>query len=445
MGRSTGQRLRPFDLLVYGVVLSYVWRIQDLYPVLATLKYPVLVSLAALGFFFVKGHATRVLRRIQHPILSAATFLLFWMVVSVPGSVYQGLSFRFVLDDHIKTFLMMLMVVATIRSVVGLQRVLLVQVIGATLYCVLILTRFEVGPGGRLGNLYFYDANDLAMLIVATLPLAVYFLRSSARPLHRLLALTAVGLFAMAIVKTGSRGGFLGLIAVTTYLVIGFNAIPFRVRAGGVVGAAIVLFTVAGPQYWNMMETMLNPTADYNWAGNADSGRMAVWSRGIGYMLDRPITGVGVSAFPVAEGTISPLAERQQYGIGLKWSAAHNSFVQIGAELGVPGLIAFVLLLFKALTIAWRPLPDGGVARDACAPIGQALTGAIIGYIVAGFFLSQAYAPFLYTTLACVVGLSYVARLSRVSTTPQRKATTPATPLRSLQDQRMLLPTRSFS
>ena len=49
-----------------------------------------------------------------------------------------------------------------------------------------------------------------------------------------------------------------------------------------------------------------------------------------------------------AEGKLSPFAARQQLGIGVRWSAAHNSFIQVGAELGIPGLVLFLGIIASA-------------------------------------------------------------------------------------------------
>ena len=95
--------------------------------------------------------------------------------------------------------------------------------------------------------------------------------------------------------------------------------------------------------------------ADYN--RNDESGRMQIWQRGVGYMLRYPILGVGPGNFQTAEGTLSPFAQRQQFGVGVRWNAAHNSFVQVGAELGLPGLILFVAIIataFRALRRSGR-------------------------------------------------------------------------------------------
>jgi O-antigen ligase len=132
----------------------------------------------------------------------------------------------------------------------------------------------------------------------------------------------------------------------------------------------------------------------------------------MGYMASHPLTGVGVAAFPIAEGRLSSLAERQAFGMGLKWSAAHNSFVQIGAELGVGGLLLFLILLyasFKATAEIVRGPPGSSKRRGGDdAALAQALIGTLIAYCVAGFFLSQAYSAFMYSIYGMLAGFWYV-------------------------------------
>lgn len=399
-------RLRWDPLRIAGgaLILAYVWRFQDLFPVLNTIKFSTVASVLALGLFAANGGALkRVPAVFRNPVFRWALVMLGLMVLSVPTSLYPGLSFSFILNDHIKTFLMLLVLAAMIRGPADVERFAVVNIFGAAVYSYMILTHFQIGSNGRVENLDYYDANDIGMLLVASIPLLVYFLRKGV-PLHqRIPALVTGPLVMMAVVRTGSRGAFLGLIAVAAYLLFRFTAIPRRARFGSLVVLAVVFMLAASDQYWTMMSTLLHPTEDYNWSGNAQSGRMEIWKRGIGYMLSRPLTGVGVQAFPVAEGTISPLAERQQLGFGLKWSAAHNSFVQIAAELGVPGIVAFLAFLVTAFRMLGRGGGPGG-ARAGPAALDQGLRGSILGYAVTGFFLSQAYAAFLYALMGIVIG-----------------------------------------
>ena len=400
---------RPRAAARVVMVLTFVWRVQDLFPPLGKFRPAILSSLLALGFFLL-GPVGLAPARLRHPVFRWALAFLAVAVLSVPAGIFPGNSFRFLTDDHLKTVLFAVLLLCAVRSVADVERFVAVHVVGGALYCVMILVRYDVGPDGRLGGLVYYDANDLAMLVVCTFPLLVYLTRPGSRWLLRLVAVAAMGLFVVTIIKTGSRGGFLGLVAVFGTMLVGFRAVPKAQRLGALGAVMLVLAVAGGSGYWKKMETILRPQEDYNWGGNRETGRVEVWKRGMGYMLQRPLLGVGAANFPVAEGRISPLAGRQELGQGLKWSAAHNSFVQVGAELGVPGLLAFLLLLsaaFRATRALGRARAPDGSVPDAAA-LGQALTATLVGYCVAGFFLSQGYSAYLYTILALVAGLSSV-------------------------------------
>src|SRR5690606_15321749 len=138
----------------------------------------------------------------------------------------------------------------------------------------------------------------------------------------------------------------------------------------------VLLMTFGGETYWSLMKTMLNPSQDYNWAGGSETGRMEIWKRGVTYMAGNPLLGVGVRCFSVAEGTLSPQAAQQSIGIGFKWSTAHNSFVQIGAELGVGGLLLFCAMLASSFRQLWRIArlrPRGDLRLQTRVSLAQAL------------------------------------------------------------------------
>ena len=216
----------------------------------------------------------------------------------------------------------------------------------------------------------------------------------------RAVAAAALAALSVAFVYSGSRGGFLAMLAVGTFVVVRFTGIPLRWRVMATALVAVVVLGTASRQYWDQMGTIVSD-ADYNRTG--ETGRLQIWSRGIGYMLERPLFGVGPDNFGVAEGTLSPFAKRQQYGIGVRWSAAHNSFVQVGAELGVPGLAFYVALLaatFAALRRATRRQRHAAEIDSRGLELTQALTAALLGFVVGSFFLSLAYSEMLYTLIA---------------------------------------------
>jgi O-antigen ligase len=280
-----------------------------------------------------------------------------------------------------------------------------VQIVGVSLCALAILTHADVGSEGRLSaEVTYYDANDLATLIVCTLPLVLYLWRRPTRWPGRLALAAATVFLMMTLGETGSRGGFLGFVVVAGYLLLRFKGISGTKRVGAVAVLVVLLMALASDRYFARIETILHPSGDYNWSGKSATGRVEIWKRGVEYMLSHPVLGVGAANFPRAEGTLSPEAhERQRYGRSFRWSTAHNSFVQIGAELGVLGVVFLLGLLvdgFRAMSRI-RRWPAG-----EAAVLAQVLTACLVGFVVTAMFLSQAYSAYLYSLLGMCLGLS---------------------------------------
>ncbi|HEX7120385.1 MAG TPA: O-antigen ligase family protein [Longimicrobiales bacterium] len=398
----------PLQIFVAGMLLTSLWRVQEIWPVLGTLQLPTLSFLGAGGLLLLDSDPRRGLRRLPHPVTWLVAALTVLLVATVPGSVYAEGSYNFLQRDHVKTLLLATIAAASVRSFADLRRLAGVQVFGGALYAAFALRASSGMAGDRLSDLLYYDANDFGMLMVCTVPLAAYFLAAGRSARARLGAALAIGLFTLGMVRSGSRAAFVGFGVLAVYLLLGFRAVSAGRRVAAVLGAAAAIALAGGDAFWAQMRSLLQPMQDYNWVGNAPDGRMEIWKRGIGYMLDRPFLGVGVGVFPVADGLLAPQAERQRYGLGWRWAAAHNAFVQIGAEAGVTGLLLFLALLGVALRTSFRIGfgSRGPPDTSAHAAMGQALTGVLIAYCANGFFLSQAYGVLLYSTLALVVALA---------------------------------------
>lgn len=418
----------PFDafhVTLCVLVSLQVWRVHELFPGLAIHGLPILATVAAVTLFALSNGVWSRVSSLNHPITRAALGILLLVALSVPGSLYPGGSANFLLKDYLRSVLLMLLIAGSIRGFGDVRRYAWLQLAGVTLFSAVIVARAQMDPNGRLRDMAYYDVNDLAMLIVCTLPLVLYLWRKPATPWSRAILAGATVFLMVALGKTGSRGGFLGFLAVGGYLLLRLRGVSTVQRVTTVALLATLLVTLASDKYFDRIETMFNLREDYNWSGKSETGRMEIWERGLGYMTAHPFLGVGVAQFGAAEGTLSPEAvERQRYGGSFKWTAPHNSFIQIGAEVGVGGLVLFVALL----AAAFRTL---GRLRRAAAPEiavpAQILTASLVAFVVTASFLSQAYSAYLYTLLGMILGL---ARIVWLATPRVRPSPVGAFPLR---------------
>jgi O-antigen ligase len=408
------RRYKPDTLMYLTAAFLWVsvWRVQDLVPIIGKLKIPMaiegLLAIAILGSM----NGPRSLKWTKSRIFSMPFILLGIMLVGLPFSLWIGKSIIFLTKDFGPTLLLMSGIALSIRESEDINWFAFANLIGATVYATWIFLFFHIGADGRLGSLAYYDSNDFGLLLDCTIPFAVYFLRPTVSTFKRIFALCSLGLLVLMLIKSGSRGGFIAFIVVMGYVVWVFRAIPTRLRVGAVTVGLVIMVAFGSTTYWGMMTSMLHPHEDYNMTSQI--GRKSIWKRGIGYMLTHPVLGVGVATFEQAEGTLSDISrEYSSQGRGLKWSTAHNSFVLVGAELGVGALILFVSMIGTALyhlsQIKGGPGGDPVITPDDTA-FAQTLIAALLGFCVAGFFVSAAYFSFLYVLLGLVIAIDSLSR-----------------------------------
>jgi len=396
-------RAAPWDLLLVCVavyVAAAVGRIHELFTVLMPLKPALVATVLALGLYLLQQSGVRRMERLRSATTTCVLGLAVWGLLSVPGALAQGMAFR-AWTDFARSIVMCLVVAASVRNARDVGRLMFVYFGVTVLYTAVVLSRFQLGAESwRLGRLYYYDANDLATLIVTAMPLGLYFVLGRNRVWVRVFAAVGLAILAVGLIRSGSRGGFLALLAVAAFVLLKVTTIPTRSRLAGLVVILTVLAATASDQYWAQMQTIVHPKQDYNMT--SEEGRLKVWARGLDYMAGSPVFGVGVKNFPVAEGTISPLAKLAERGIGVRWGAAHNSYVQVGAELGIPGLLLFIGLMWSAFASLRRVARQGG--EDA--RLAQSLMAALLGFVVGAFFLSLAYTDMLYALVAMVIAMA---------------------------------------
>lgn len=412
------RRWDPLLACLAVFLLIAVGRTHQLIPGLDVFR-PGLIAggLALLLFLTDSRPQRRVATVLRFPATRLLLGFLACVALSVPGALYQGLAFGVLVGSFVKSVAMFVLLVGAVRGFRDVERLAGVYFVGVAFYAVVVLA--NVGGGDRWGeaNRVYYDANDFATLAVTAVPIGLYF-AGTTRPLgQRLMGALGLGPLAAAFVSTGSRGGFLAMLVVGALILVRLRAIKAIWRVLGAGALAAILVITATDEYWEDIRSLGNLQEDYNLRG--EEGRIQVWKRGLGYVLQRPLFGVGVGNFPVAEGTISPLAERGRLGRHLKWSAAHNSYVQVIAELGILALAVFLVMLRRTFDSLARVTRLPGATRSGRGPpqLAQALQASLLGFLTGAFFLSLAYAEMLYALMALAVALQKISLPVRIRRT----------------------------
>lgn len=153
-------------------------------------------------------------------------------------------------------------------------------------------------------------------------------------------------------IATQSRAGYLSLLVSLAALII----LPYPRRVGATLVTALLAFALfwVSPYRQPLMERFSVESGEGG-ALTSLAGRFLLWERAVMAIEDFPLTGVGLGMFRFVQPRLYPLyTVPPQADIG----HAHNQFLQAALDVGIPGMIAYLLLwvgaLWMGFNVLWR-------------------------------------------------------------------------------------------
>jgi O-antigen ligase len=396
-------------LLAFTALLYF--RPQDTFRPLAVFHLPELAAIFALGALFL-GRLQRGLQLSRFtPELAAVLGLGIVILATAPFSVWMGGAVNTFLDMYAKVVLIFILMVNTLTTPKRIERLAWLLVIASGYIAVWTVINYVrgvnlIGDGRVLGSVggMFKNPNDLALNMVVALPIALGFVIRRTSSARRLIALACAGAMLGAIVASQSRSGTLGLVAMGAVFAV--QLLPRR--PGLVIGtafAALLVLPMLPSSYWTRMSSITDESVHDSGSREARSTLLVEsWNA----FVDDPLTGVGAGQFV----NYNPEGRVQA------WKEAHNVVLQVAAELGIFGLLAFGYLLVRG---AKAPREARGLLRRARAPNrgaapvlsaeeqsllevhAIAMTASLAGWFVCALFASVAYHWTLYYLLGLAI------------------------------------------
>lgn len=247
----------------------------------------------------------------------------------------------------------------------------------------------------------FGNPNDLALSLNVLLPLAVAF-ALCAKGWQRLFYFACTAMLTVGVVVTFSRGGFLGLVAAGVVLLWKLSR-----RNRGLAVLAFVLATgfflaVMPAGYSNRLTTIFSMEEDLTGSSQA---RRELLNRATEVASNHLLIGVGMGNFHI---------------YSIREQVAHNSYLEIAAELGLMGLLAYLILIFSPLGSLRRLesetrnhqrgtlIGSPQAAESETYYLSVALQASLAAYIVCSFFGSVQYLWHLYYLVAYSFALKQI-------------------------------------
>jgi O-antigen ligase len=371
-----------------------------------------LLGLIGLGWVVLElGSGRASLRLAEAPQLRA--FGLYFAVALVCG--LMRVSGVLVVSNFLSICALMPLVLVAVTDEHKLRTVVkacVLTMLVVYVYAVRQLGRYN-GPLGVGLN----DVNYFALTLAMILPLAFVHAGSASTRASRILwSLSGVVLLA-GILQTGSRGGFLALAGVALVVGLRLSRRPL-LTVGGLVAAVIVLLVVLPtPLMTRITATMSDePTTGVR---RSNEARMIAIDAGLRLIAENPLTGIGAGNFGLYKQV---WAEAFPEGPNL----AHNTYIELAAELGLPALAAFLFLVwraFRSLRRAERRAAATG--RETLARTAIGLQASLVGYLIGAFFLSAQYENFFWLIVFLSVCIERIAASVAVPDVPPAMAPGP--------------------
>ena len=280
-------------------------------------------------------------------------------------------------------------------------------------------------PADDPGRVGIGNANETAASLVAggTLAAALAFALTG-KPVLRLITTIAVPLCVFAVFLTLSRGGLVALGA--SLLAAVFMA--GRRRRGVVLGVAVAA-VIAAVVYFGAFASV--DARDRILEVEGGTGRTDIWTVGWRMVEDQPLRGVGAGNFPIASihYLLEPGALLRDDFIVDNPKVAHNTYLNVLAELGVVGLALFLAVIVFSLWCAGRALGVASQAGDRQLDVlARAMIVVLVGLLAADFFGSRQYSKQLWLLLSLCPALLAISRAELAARRAQSAAAEPALP-----------------
>lgn len=350
-------------------------------------------------------------------------------------------SVNMLLDMFIKVMIIFVLMLNVITTRERLRSMMNLVVVCGTIFAALAIKSYLIGDftvvqkqdvgvvglriSGAVGG-FFGNPNDLATSLDLLLPLAVALALTS-HGLKRIFYFACGVVLTAGVIVTFSRGGFLGLIAMSGVLLwkAGRQNRIVTVLAFALMFGVFVLAMPSG--YGGRISSMFNIGEDPTGSSQA---RRELLDRAINVAVHHPIIGIGMGNFHI---------------FSIHEQVAHNSYLEISAELGLAGLLAYLVLILAPLR-SLRKIERATAAQKQTSAaklagahpsreihyLSIALQGVLIAYIVCSFFGSIEYQWFLYYPVAYAIVLRRIHAAANPETVTARtsESSTETSPFR---------------
>ncbi len=355
-----------------------------------------------------------------------------WICVAGVFSTWHGGTFQLFKDYWSKSIVICLVIAVLVVNVEQMRRIMY-----ALAYATLAAIGFILVLGGSIGGrtavagTSFENPNEIAGRLLSGFCFCLFLIWSERGfSVKRTMVLLAMPALLVIVLRTGSRSGLLTLLVISVMLFLKTSGPKRLMMLVGAAATVLMLFAFLPQEtldrYAVIFSTrqdvaMSNITAEQQMAVGSREARQALAEEAFGIAMGHPLLGVGPGVYEAAAAEEAKAENRRAM-----WHEAHNTFLQLAAEDGLPGLLLYLIAIGYCLWASfslYRKCKDRP-ELETISRISYCLLLALASWIMGAVFDSQGYRlefPMM-AALICAFGLAAKPLVER------RMASAPITP-----------------
>jgi putative inorganic carbon (hco3(-)) transporter len=365
-------------------------RPQSIFPQIDVLPYAQLFLILALAGAFVDPSV----KWVSSPANKWIIFYLVWIIAATFTANYPDISKKHFMD-FFGWFLIYFLMINIINSEKRFYIAVTIYLVAAAKIAIgtaktWVMRGFSFTSWGLMGpHGYFHNSGELAVLMVMLFPLS-YYLYAYGKPFLVNWQKYLLMLFWIAPILTvlgaSSRGA---QVALAGQLILMFRKSLFKIKP--LIGIVILINAIIFLLPQEQKDRFTTAGDD-----RTSQQRLLYWKHGATMIEENPFLGVGYFNFASYY--------QEHYSYDLLYSHAqlpHNILVQIGTDAGVPALLAFFMMLLFCMRTPFTSKKVSPISQY----IGYGLGMGVMGYFIAGQFVTITYYPFFWIHLAFMTAL----------------------------------------
>jgi O-antigen ligase len=259
------------------------------------------------------------------------------------------------------------------------------------------------------------EQNRYAQVLLVLLPLAIGRIRAERTLLLRAAAAVAGALIVSGVLLTFSRGAFVALVLLT--IAMGLTGFVRLRQLVALSVAMLGLVLVVAPDFVIRVQSLSEASSvsalEQGQTDGALQGRATENLAAFNAFRDHLLVGVGPEQFFRRYST--------EYGndLGLRFletnRRAHNLYLEIAADLGVVGLLAFLAIVVTTLVHLWRLAHWWEEQRPELSIVAMSVFLSLVAYMASGIFLQLSFQRYFWLLIALANATIWILRHERPS------------------------------